>query len=201
MKLINIGIAGCLGRMGQELVKEIINNNNLNFSGGFEKPQHENINKKISDLIDANTDYTVSEDSNKIISDSDVVIDFTTPQSTLQNILIASKLNTPIVIGTTGLDEKVVDAIKYHSKNIPILQSSNMSVGVNLLFDFVGHAASILKDVDYDIEISESHHRHKIDAPSGTAISLGEKAAKGREVNFNDVKELDRINSTSACKK
>ena len=76
-----------------------------------------------------------------------------------------------------------------------------MSVGINLLFDFVHHAASTLKDVDYDIEISESHHKHKVDAPSGTAITLGEQAAKGRKVNFNSAKELDRINISSARKK
>ena len=201
MKLINIGIAGCLGRMGQELVKEVVNNKNINFTGGFEHPQHEGLHKKISDFIDVETDYIVSNDPNKIFSDSDVVIDFTTPQSTLQNILLASELSTSIVIGTTGLDEKVIDVINQHSKNIPILQSSNMSVGVNLLFDFVSQAASKLKDADYDIEILESHHRHKVDAPSGTAITLGEQAAKGRNVNFNDVIELDRINSTTARKK
>ena len=96
---------------------------------------------------------------------------------------------------------RVIDAINQHSKNIPILQSYNMSVGVNLLFDFVNQAASKLKDFDYDIEISESHHKHKVDAPSGTAITLGEQAAKGRKVNFNDVKELDRMNLMSARKK
>jgi len=187
--------------MGRELVKETINNNQLNFVGGFERSQHKDIHKKISNLIDINTDCIVSDDPKRIFSDSDVVIDFTTPQSTLQNILTASELSTPIVIGTTGLEKKVIDAIKQHSREIPILQSSNMSVGVNLLFDFVSHAASTLQDVDYDIEISESHHRHKVDAPSGTALTLGEQAAKGRKVNFNDVKELDRINPTSMRKK
>ena len=76
-----------------------------------------------------------------------------------------------------------------------------MSVGVNLLFNFVHNAASKLKEADYDIEISESHHRHKVDAPSGTAITLGKQAAKGRKVNFDDVKELNRIKQTSARKK
>ena len=201
MTLINIGIAGCLGRMGQELIKETINNNQLNFVGGFEHSQHKNIQKKISDLINVNTNHIVSSDPKKIFSDSNVVIDFTTPQSTLQNILTASELSTPLVIGTTGLDEKTMDAVKEHSKKIPILQSYNMSVGINLLFDFVYHAASTLKETDYDIEISESHHKHKIDAPSGTAITLGEKAAKGRKVDFNNAKELDRINLPSARKR
>ena len=201
MTLINIGIAGCLGRMGQELIKEVINNNQLNFVGGFEHSQHKNIYKKISDLINVNTNHIVSSDSKKIFSDSNVIIDFTTPQSTFQNILTASELSTPLVIGTTGLDEKTMDAVKEHSKKIPILQSYNMSVGINLLFDFVYHAASTLKETDYDIEISESHHKHKIDAPSGTAITLGEKAAKGRKVDFNNAKELDRINLSSARKR
>ena len=201
MTLINIGIAGCLGRMGQELIKEVINNNQLNFIGGFEHFQHENIHKNISDVINVNTNHIVSSDPKKIFSDSNVVIDFTTPQSTLQNILTASELSTPLVIGTTGLDEKTMDAVKEHSKKLPILQSYNMSVGINLLFDFVYHAASTLKETDYDIEISESHHKHKIDAPSGTAITLGEKAAKGRKVDFNNAKELDRINLSSARKR
>ena len=201
MALVNIGIAGCLGKMGQELVKEIAHNELVNFAGGFEHLQHEGINKKISDFVEINTEHIVSDNPRKIFSDSNVIIDFTTPQSTLQNISIAIELNKPIVIGTTGLNKNIMDAIKKCSETTPILQSSNMSVGVNLIFDFVHYAASKLKDVDYDIEISESHHKYKVDAPSGTAITLGELAAKGRKVNFNDVKELDRIKLTSARKK
>ena len=149
MKVIYIGIAGCLGRLGQELVRETIRDNRVNFSGGFEDSKHKNLNNKISDLISADSDYIVSDNPKKIFSDSDVIIDFTTPQSTLQNILIASKLNTPIVIGTTGLDKKVIDAIDQHSKNIPILQSSNMSFGVNLLFHLVQKIASTIDDIKY----------------------------------------------------
>ena len=201
MTLINIGIAGCLGRMGQELIKEVINNSLTNFSGGFEDPQHKNINKKISDLVDVKTNYIVSNNPTEIFLDSDVIIDFTTPQSTLQNVLMASKHKTPIVIGTTGLDEKIFDVIKQNSESIPILQSSNMSVGLNLLLQLVYKASSTLKDIDYDIEISETHHKHKVDAPSGTAITLGEYAAKGREKNLNEVKVLDRTNLSSKRKK
>ena len=201
MTLVNIGIAGCLGRMGQELVKEIANNKLISFAGGFEHPQHEGINKKISDFIRIKTDHIVSNDPRKIFSDSNVIIDFTTPQSTLHNISIAAELNKPLVIGTTGLDKRTMEAIIKCSESTPILQSYNMSVSVNLLFDYVRHAASALKDINYDIEISESHHRHKVDAPSGTAITLGEQAAKGRKVDFNDTKEFNRINLTSARKK
>ena len=197
MKLINIGIAGCLGRMGQALVKETISNNRINFSGGFESHQHQDLHKKISDLINVSTDHIVSDNPKKIFSDSDVIIDFTTTQSTLKNVLLASELQTPIVIGTTGLDERIIDTIKKCSEHVPILQSSNMSVGVNLLFHLVEKTASILRDVDYDIEIAETHHKHKIDSPSGTAITLGEQAALGRKKNFNDIKIFDRTTSST----
>ncbi len=201
MTLINIGIAGCLGRMGQALVKETVNNQQINFAGGFEHPQHDNLQKKISDLINVNTDHIVSNNPKKIFFDSDVVIDFTTPQSTLQNVIMASEQNTPMVIGTTGLDDKVMDAIRKSSENISILQSSNMSVGVNLLLHLVQQTAATLTDVEYDIEISETHHKHKIDSPSGTAITLGEYAAQGRKKIFNEIKVLDRTNLSSKRKK
>ena len=200
MRSVNIGVAGCLGRMGQELVKAIIKNNHINFSGGFEKTDHKDINKNISKLINVNTNYFVASESKKVFLDSDVVIDFTTPESTLQNVLIASQQNTPIVIGTTGLGKKIMDEIKNHSNKIPILQSSNMSFGINLLFHLVEQAATALKDVDYDIEISETHHKHKIDAPSGTALSLGEFAAKGRKEKFDNIKEFDRTKVSSERK-
>ena len=140
MTLVNIGIAGCLGRMGQALVKEIVNNKKIIFAGGFEHPQHEGINKKISNFVEINADHIVSNNSKKVFLDSDVVIDFTTPQSTLQNILIATELNKPIVIGTTGLNKKTMEAISKCSESTPILQSYNMSVGINLLFDYVRNA-------------------------------------------------------------
>ena len=100
MALINIGIAGCLGRMGQELVKESLIDSRLNLVGGFENPLHKNINKKFSDIIGVNSDQRVSDDPNEIIIQSDVIIDFTTPQSTEQNVLLTTKQKKPIVIGT-----------------------------------------------------------------------------------------------------
>ncbi len=95
--------------MGQELVKETIRNNRVNFTGGFEDSKHKNLNDKISDLISVNSDHTVSDNPKKIFSDSDVIIDFTTPQSTLSNVLLASELKTPIVIGTT---EEILGIVK-----------------------------------------------------------------------------------------
>ena len=121
-----------------------------------------------------------------------MIIDFTTPDSTLTNIVLAAKTKTPLVIGTTGLNSEILKEINTASNNIAILQSSNMSLGVNLLLNLVKQTASTLNDVNYDIEISETHHKHKIDAPSGTAIQLGEFAAQGRKRNFEEIKVYDR---------
>jgi len=199
MELINIGIAGCLGRMGRELVKKSIEDSRINFAGGFEHPEHDLINKNLSEILECETSRTVSLDSQEIFSKSDVVIDFTTPDSSLANIKLAQKTKTPLVIGTTGLSSEIQKFILNVSNQIALFQSSNMSLGVNLLFHLVQKTASTLDDINYDIEIAETHHRHKIDAPSGTAITLGEFASKGRKRNFNDVKVYDRTNKT--CKR
>ena len=108
---------------------------------------------------------------------------------------------TAIVIGTTGINTNQKNKIKGYSKKIPILMSSNMSLGVNLLFDLVKQTASALRDTDYDIEISETHHKHKVDAPSGTALSLGEYAAAGRKTNLNKTKIMDRTKKNTKRKK
>jgi 4-hydroxy-tetrahydrodipicolinate reductase len=200
MKQINIGIAGCLGRMGSELVKKSTEDSRINFAGGFEHPEHNLIDKNLSEILECETSQTVSLDAEEIFSNSDVVIDFTTPDSSLVNIKLAQKTNTPLVIGTTGLNSEIRKLILDVSNQIALFQSSNMSLGVNLLFHLVKETASTLDDINYDIEIAETHHRHKIDAPSGTAITLGEFASKGRKRNFNDIKVYDRTSKTSKRK-
>ena len=168
--------------MGQELVNQSKKDSRIKYVGGFD-----------------------IKDTNKIINEifdrSDVVIDFSSPLAIKKNIDIAISNRTALVIGTTGLNEKNIKQLKNASKKIPILVSSNMSLGVNLLFNLVEKTASILKDVDYDIEIAETHHKHKKDAPSGTAISLGEYAAKGRKTKLKKVKVFDRTKKTVARKK
>ncbi len=200
MKLINIGIAGCLGRMGKELVRKSINDSRINFVGGFELKTHELINKKLSEVLNCETDQIVSDDPEKVFNNSDVIIDFTIPECSMANIEFAEKTQTPLVIGTTGLTQEINDKISDVSNKVSILQSSNMSLAVNLLFKLTQQSASILDDANYDIEISETHHKHKIDAPSGTAITLGEFASKGRKRNFNDIKAYDHIKSTEKRK-
>ena len=201
MAKIKIAVAGCLGRMGQEISKQILQNKNLEFVGGFEHKKHKNINKPLDKISDIPSSKLVITNSAQLIKEANVVIDFTTPESTLDNIKIASLNNTAIVIGTTGMTENQKKKVKSYSKKIPILMSSNMSLGVNLLFNLVKQTASALKDINYDIEISETHHKHKKDAPSGTALSLGEYAAKGRKTTLNKSKVLDRTNKLASRKK
>ena len=192
MAKIKVGIAGCLGRMGQELTKKILEDKNFIFVGGFEHKAHQKIGKKISDVTNIQSEEVVTNNARSIFKKADVVIDFTTPQSTLSNVKIASTTKTALVIGTTGITKAQKNKIKSFSKKIPILMSSNMSIGVNLLFGLVKKAASSLGGNEYDIEIAETHHKHKLDAPSGTALSLGEYAAEGRKTSLDKSKVLDR---------
>ena len=194
MNNFKIGIAGCLGRMGKELVSSIFQNKQTTFVGGFEKKNHPQIGEQISNIFNLDSNLVVVDNSEEIFLGSDCIIDFTTPESTSDNIDCAIKTRTALVIGTTGLNEKILKEIEEASKIIPILQSTNMSLGVNTLFNLVELSASIFDTLSYDIEISETHNKHKVDAPSGTAITLGEYAAKGRKVDFNSVKNFDRTN-------
>jgi len=201
MAKIKVAVAGCLGRMGQEITKQILSNSKLLFVGGFEHKSHPMINKKISDVSTLSSNKIVTSDAVQIIKSADVLIDFTTPNSTLSNIKKAVENKTAIIIGTTGINSSQKNKIKSYSKKIPILMSSNMSLGVNLLFNLVQQTASTLKDSEYDIEIAETHHKYKIDAPSGTALSLGEFAAAGRKINLNKVKIIDRTKKNTKRKK
>ena len=201
MAKIKIAVAGCLGRMGQEISKQILKNKNLEFVGGFEHTKHKDINRPLNKVSDIQSSKMVTANSSQLIKEANVIIDFTTPESTLNNLKIASVNKTAVVIGTTGMTDAQKKKVKGYSKKIPILMSSNMSVGVNLLFKLVKQTAGSLKDINYDIEIAETHHKHKKDAPSGTALSLGEYAAEGRKTKLNKSKVLDRTKKLTSRKK
>ncbi len=188
MSLVKIGIVGCLGRMGLVLTAETLNHKETVLVGGTEMPG----NPKIDQLIrhphtGEETSTKISSDTESIFKNSDVVFDFTCPTATVMHSSLASKHGTKLVIGTTGLSPEDVEAIKLASKKTAIIYASNYSLGINLLFHLTRKAASILGE-DFDIEIHETHHRYKVDAPSGTALSLGQEAAVGRNKKFEDIK-------------
>ena len=173
MKKINLAISGCLGRMGQQLIKSSKSNKNFKLVTLTESKV---INKKIAGIkLDLNTELAFKK--------ADVIIDFTVPKCTLKILKIASKLKKRVVIGTTGFTQKEENIIKKYSKKIPILKAGNMSLGINLLM-YLTEIASKSLDDKYLSKVYEVHHKHKKDYPSGTALMLGKGIANGKNKNF-----------------
>ena len=173
MKKINLAISGCLGRMGQQLIKSSKNNKDFKLAALTENKA---ISKKIANIkLDINTEQAFKK--------TDVIIDFTVPNCTLDILKIASKLKKRVVIGTTGFNQKEEALIKKFSKTIPILKAGNMSLGVNLLMYLTEIVSKSLND-EYLSKVFEVHHKHKKDYPSGTALMLGKGIADGKNKNF-----------------
>ena len=173
MKKINLAISGCLGRMGQQLIKSSKKNKNFKL---VTLTENKIINKKIAGVkFELNTESAFKK--------TNVIIDFTVPKCTLDILKIASKLKKRVVIGTTGFTQKEEDTIKKYSKKIPILKAGNMSLGVNLLMYLTEIASKSLKE-EYLSKIYEVHHKHKKDYPSGTALMLGKGIANGKNKNL-----------------
>jgi len=173
MKKINLGVTGCMGRMGQQIIKSAKADRKFKLTTITENRK---INKKIYNLsINLNT-----EEAFKKVN---LIIDFTIPKCTFQVLKIASKFKKRIVIGTTGFTKKEEDLIKKYSKKIPILKAGNMSLGINLLM-YLTEIASNSLGKNFLSKIHEVHHKHKKDYPSGTALMLGKGIAIGKNKNF-----------------
>ena len=173
MKKINLAITGCLGRMGQQLIKSSRSNKNFKL---VTLTENKPINKKIAGIkLDLNTGQAFER--------AEVIVDFTVPRCTLEILEIASKIKKSVVIGTTGFTQKEEVLIKKYSKKIPILKAGNMSLGVNLLMYLTEIASGALSD-NYLSKVFEIHHKHKKDYPSGTALMLGKGIADGKNKNL-----------------
>ena len=173
MKKINLSITGCLGRMGQELIKSSKKNKLFKIESITE---YKLIKKKILGI-------SPQLNSEKAFKNTDVIIDFTIPECTLEVLKIAKKLQKKVVIGTTGFTKKQEALIKLYSKQVPILKAGNMSLGVNLLM-YLTEIASKSLDEKYLSKIFEVHHKYKKDHPSGTALMLGKGIADGKNKNL-----------------
>ena len=173
MKKIGITITGCMGRMGRQLIKSSRSNKNFKLVSLTESRK---INKKIFGITpELNTD--------KAFKNTNVIIDFTVPRCTLDVLKVATKLKKRVVIGTTGFSKKEESLIKNFSKKIPILKAGNMSLGINLLMYLTEIASKSLGE-NFLSKVSEIHHKHKKDYPSGTALMLGKGIAVGKNKNF-----------------
>jgi len=184
---LKIGIAGASGRMGRMLVREIAQTPGCVLSAASEGAGHAALGDDAGVIagLDA-LGVTLDEDAGALFSASDAVIDFTAPSATARHAALAAENGTAHVIGTTGLSGAEEAALHAAAKSVPIVWAPNMSLGVNLLFDLARRVAATL-GTEYDIEIVEMHHAHKVDAPSGTSLALGRAAAAGRGVNLDDV--------------
>ncbi len=189
---MKIGVIGCAGRMGKNIVREIFDNNACSLAGGIVTPTSPYIGSDIATLIHEDPiGVPIHSDLERLLDNVDAVIDFSSPATTIECARLAAQHGAIHIIGTTGLDGGQIATLKEYAQNVPMVFSSNMSIGVNLLFKLVEQVASIL-DNSYNIEIVEMHHKHKKDSPSGTALSLGKAAAEGRNWSLSEVQQLSR---------
>ncbi len=190
--MIKIGIAGAAGKMGSRITALSKEYKGLHLTGAFEKKGHADIGKDAGILTGiGETGIRLSAGIEEIIDSVDLVIDFTSVESTRENLKIASSKGKAMVIGTTGFSKEDLKEIKALTKTIPCVLASNMSLGVNLLLKVLQDIAEVLGD-DYDIEIVEAHHRLKKDAPSGTALKMAQVIADAVKRDFDEVAVYSR---------
>jgi 4-hydroxy-tetrahydrodipicolinate reductase len=183
---MRIGVAGCAGRMGRMLMQTVLETTGASLAGGIERPGHAAVGGDVGALAGVKpTGIHVGDDPSLLFAAADVVIDFSIPAAVFENARNAEEHATALVVGTTGLGSEHHEALAQAARRVPVVVAANMSVGVNLLLGLTRRVAAILGP-EYDIEVVEMHHRHKVDAPSGTALALGAAAADGRGVNLED---------------
>lgn len=177
MKKIRYAIAGSAGRMGRTLIEAILKNENATLAAALEHSASPFLGKDAGELVGSPCGVLVSCEIDAALADADCLIDFTRPEATLLHLAACKKSGVSIIIGTTGFSAAGRQEIEAAAQKIPVVFAPNMAVGVNAVFKLLALAAKIL-DTGYDIEVIESHHRHKVDAPSGTALRMGEVVAK-----------------------
>lgn len=198
---VGIAVMGASGRMGQMLIDTIMASDKAHLAGVTERPGHAWIGRDLGEAMGkAPTGVRVADDPLEVIVTAQAVIDFTTPAATLAHAQLTAQARCVHVIGTTGLSDSDIAALDAAARHAVIVRAGNMSLGVNLLTRLAQQVAQAL-DSDFDVEIIEAHHRHKVDAPSGTALMLGEAVARGRGVDLADVSDRGRDGMTGERKR
>lgn len=193
-----IVITGASGRMGQMLIRTVQQQDGVTLAGAVEHKGHDWIGRDVGLCMGgAEIGITVSDDPLEVFAKAQAVIDFTVPDATVEFAALAAQARLVHVIGTTGMDDSHLARIQAAARHAVVVRAGNMSLGVNLLTKLTEKVAQAL-DADYDIEVIEAHHNRKVDAPSGTALMLGEAAAKGRGVTLSDVEDRARDGITGA---
>ncbi len=190
--MIKAIVAGAAGRMGKKMIQMIHQSDGITLTGAFEHPENPDVDRDAGLVAGlGETGVKIAGSLKDIMDSGDVIIDFTLPEATLENIRTASSKGTAMVIGTTGFTAEGLQDIRERSKNIPCVMAPNMSVGINVMFRIAAEMARILGR-DYDIEVLEVHHRLKKDAPSGTALRLAGILAESTGRNLEKVAVYER---------
>ena len=195
---VGIAVVGAFGRMGRMLVQAIGQTPGARLSGATERPGHPWIGRDVGEAMGGPAfGVLVEDDPLEVFARSQAVLDFTAPEATVLHADLAAQARLTHVVGTTGLERPQLERLAAAARHAVIVRAGNMSVGVNLLTVMARRVAAVLGP-EYDIEIVEMHHRAKVDAPSGTALMLGEAAAAGRRINLADAAERGRDGVTGA---
>ncbi|MBO9473053.1 4-hydroxy-tetrahydrodipicolinate reductase [Shimia sp. R10_1] len=199
--LPGIVITGASGRMGQMLIKTVCESDKAKLVGAVERSGHDWVGRDVGEAMGgAPLGVTVTDQPLEAFAKAQAVIDFTAPAATIAFAKLAAQARAVHVIGTTGMTDEDIAQLEPCGRHAVIVRAGNMSLGVNLLTRLTQKVAAAL-DEDFDIEIIEAHHHHKVDAPSGTALMLGEAAAEGRGVDLADVADRGRDGITGARKR
>ncbi|AYH44927.1 4-hydroxy-tetrahydrodipicolinate reductase [Azoarcus sp. DN11] len=177
MNPLRIAIAGASGRMGRMLIEAVLNDSEVVLAAAFDRAGTPFVGRDAGELVGGACGVVITDDARAAIASADCVIDFTRPEGTLVHLAIARELGKAMVIGTTGFSAVEKDVIAAAARDVPVVFAPNMAVGVNAVFKLLEVAARIL-DEGYDVEVIEAHHRFKVDAPSGTALRMGEVVAR-----------------------
>ncbi len=198
MSDLKIAVMGAAGRMGQAICHAILEQSGCTISGGTEVAGSEAVGKDIGLLIGKEElGVKISDDTAAVIAEADAIIDFTAPAATIAFAKMAAESNTIHIIGTTGMTADDEAQLREPGEKTTIVKAGNMSLGVNLLTAITRKVAEAL-DADFDIEVVEMHHKHKVDAPSGTALMLGQAAAEGRGIKLEEKSVRSRDGITGA---
>ena len=193
-----IAVLGCRGRMGQMLLREFAAAEGCAVAAATERAGDEAVGRDAGAVAGLDPlGVTVGDDTSAAAAASDVLVDFTVPAAAAGHAAAAAEAGAALVIGTTGLEPEQTAALEAAAATVPVVYAPNMSLGVNLLFAVTEQVAAALGD-DWDIEVVEMHHRHKADAPSGTALGFGRAAARGRGVDLDAVADRGRDGVTGA---
>ena len=197
--MMKIAIAGATGRMGKMLIEAVLNNADTQLVGALEHSSCPQLGEDAGAFLGKKTGVAITADVAQALSGTEFLIDFTRPEGTMAHLAVAEKTGTKMIIGTTGLNSEQFASLKKASGKLAIVFAPNMSVGVNATFKLLEIAAKMLNQ-GYDIEIIEAHHRHKVDAPSGTALKMGEVIADALGEKLADVAVYAREGHTGERK-